>query len=365
MTDTVLARDERVVRRYPCTAVDRVALIAGTVVPLPGGAESRGVLTLTDRRVIFELEADGGACDRQEARLSDVSSISSMMSKFGRDLRLPIALIVIGFVLMFAPYVALSESGAFDHVGDYGEGYDDGVEYGYFLTYLRAVQDGTAPGPIPDGYSFVGADGPISEAYAEGYNDGYPVGVARAQGDLASGEAFSIPADLLGHGDPSLVCALLAVLGALVFVSGSVLYYVSNTTKDWVSIRMGSGGRGIAVKTFGAGWDSSGRRALTAEDQYWSMTRELGAAILDLRGYREHRVRTVEDDVVIEGQDDDDDDGRQGSGDRGGLEPAPDFEDLEDVLVIGDDGEGRVVIPWDRRPGPSRCCSRSPWPCSS
>ena len=50
MTDrTVMAEGERVVRRYPCTAVDRVALILGTVIPLPGSVESEGVLTVTNR----------------------------------------------------------------------------------------------------------------------------------------------------------------------------------------------------------------------------------------------------------------------------------------------------------------------------
>ena len=67
MTDrTVMAEGERVVRRYPCTAVDRVALILGTVIPLPGSVESEGVLTVTNRRVIFEIEAaEGAAVHRQ------------------------------------------------------------------------------------------------------------------------------------------------------------------------------------------------------------------------------------------------------------------------------------------------------------
>ena len=82
MTDrTVMAEGERVVRRYPCTAVDRVALILGTVIPLPGSVESEGVLTVTNRRVIFEIEAgEGAAVHRQETSLSSISSVSSMMS---------------------------------------------------------------------------------------------------------------------------------------------------------------------------------------------------------------------------------------------------------------------------------------------
>ena len=353
MTDgTVLAEGERVVRRYPCTAVDRVALIAGTVIPLPGSVESQGVLTLTNRRIIFELEADmrGRASERQEVALSSVSSISSMMSKFGRDLRLPIALVVIGFLLMFAPFVALYEAGEFDVDGDYQEGYNDGVEFGYFETYLRAVQSGQVSHGIPDGYDFYPQQSPTSGEYVRGYYEGRPLGVERAEADIHADRPFSVPSDLKTNHDPSSVCIPFALVGAVVFVMGSVLYMLSNTTKDWIGVRLGSTGRGIAVKSFNGGWRATGYRALTAEDQYWAMTRELGAAILDLRGYREHRMRFVEEDVYIsdEAEEDLEDD-------RARLEPAPDFDDYEDYdggeLIVDDedDDRPRVVGPWGER----------------
>lgn len=352
--ETVLARGERVVRRYPCTAVDRVAMVAGTVIPLPGSVESEGVLTLTDRRVIFELEVRGGARDRQEARLSDVSSVSSMMSKFGRDLRLPVALVVIGFLLMLVPYAAMSEAGAFDDSGDYADGYDVGLEYGYFETFLRAIQSGETSETIPDGYVFEATEGTVSQEFYRGYLDGYEDGVAAARADVASGSAFSVPEASRGT-DPAIPCIVLAVIGAAVFMSGSIMYWVSNTTKDWVRIRMGSGGRAIAVKSFGGGWSATGHRALVADDQYWSMTRELGAAILDLRGYREHRVRSVEEDVVVI---------EQKPSDEPALEPAPDFDDYEEHLVIGgdDDDDGpRIVGPWGDRCAPPSSWRSSPW----
>ena len=376
MTDgTVLADGERVVRRYPCTAVDRVALIAGTVIPLPGSVESEGVLTVTNKRVIFELEAgEGGrASQRQETALSSISSVSSMMSKFGRDLRLPIAFIIVGFLLMFAPYVALYESGEFDTDGDYRQGYNDGIEFGYFETYLKAVQEGRVSHTIPYGYDFYPQQSPTSAEYAGAYYEGRPLGIERAEADIAADAAFSVPTDLMIDSNPSAVCLPLAVLGAVVFVMGSVLYMLSNTTKDWIGISLGSSGRGVAVKSFNGGWRATGYRALTAEDQYWAMARELGATILEMRGYTEHRLRCIEDDVYIEDDDaeegtSEEDEGWEremlgpaeeremiGPGEREMLGPAPDFDDFDDYdggdLIIDDDDDDydtgpRIVGPW-------------------
>lgn len=352
MGEEILADGERVVRRYPCTAVDRVAMIAGTVVPLPGAVESEGVLTLTNRRVIFELESRGRgrASQRQEVALSSVSSVSSMMSKFGRDLRLPIALAVIGFLLMFAPFAALYEAGAFEDGPDYVQGYNDGVEFGYLETYLRAVQSGAVSHGIPDGYDFYPQQSPTSEEYARGYYEGYPLGVQRASQDIMADAEFSAPHDLRLDGPPSAACIASAVAGAIVFVMGAVLHMLSNTTKDWVAIRLGAAGRGVAVKSFNGGWPATGDRALTAEDQYWSMTRELGAAILDVRGYREHRLRVVDDDIHI--FDGGDEAPAEEPEDRGHLEPVPDFDDMDgctNELIIDDDDDDdrpRIVGPW-------------------
>ena len=172
------------------------------------------------------------------------TTVSSMMSKFGRDLRLPIAFIVIGFLLMFAPYVALYESGEFDTDGDYRQGFNDGVEFGYFETYLKAVQNGEVSHTIPYGYDFYPQQSPTSAEYANAYYEGRALGIERAEADIAADAAFSVPTDLMVHSDPSSVCIPLAVLGMLVFVMGSVLYMLSNTTKDWIGISLGSSGGG-------------------------------------------------------------------------------------------------------------------------
>ena len=351
---TVLASGEEVVRRYSCTAVDRVAMFAGSVVPLPGHVESEGVLTLTNKRIIFELTASdrSTSSDRQEARLSDVSSISSMMSKFGRDLRVPILLVAIGFLMMFAPFVALSETGAMDHDMDYQDGYNYGVEYGYFWTYLGAVQSGTVSHQIPDGYHFTPAPEHVSDTDSEGYKKGYPLGVERANADIAADAEFSIPTDLQTDLNPAGICIAIAIAGAAVFIMGSVVYLVSNRTKDWISLNLGNGGSGIVVKSFNGGWQATGHRALTAENQYWDMTRELGAAILETRGYRERRLRVVEeDDDVVIGEDSlEEQTAVREEVPTSLLERAPDFDDYgSGELIIEDDDEDdgpRIVGPW-------------------
>ncbi len=354
MTDrTVMAEGERVVRRYPCTAVDRVALILGTVIPLPGSVESEGVLTVTNRRVIFEIEAgEGAAVHRQETSLSSISSVSSMMSKFGRDIRLPIAFIVIGFLLMFAPYVALYESGEFDTDGDYKQGFNDGVEFGYFTTYLEAVQNGTVSHTIPYGYDFYPQQSPNSGEYGNAYFKGEVLGIERAQADIAADAAFSVPTDLMVHSDPSSVCIPLGILGVIVFVMGSVLYMLSNTTKDWIGISLGASGSGVAIKSFNGGWRATGYRALTAEDQYWAMTRELGATILEMRGYTEHRLRCLDDDVYIDGEPEAQETPQEEE--RAMLPPVPDFDDYDEygegeLIVEDDEPEERAMI------GPAPC----------
>ncbi len=353
-TDTlVLADGERIVRRYSCTAVDRVALFAGTVVPVPGSVESEGILTLTDRRIVFDLEATGKrhGTMHQETRLSDVTSVSSMMSKFGRDLRIPILCMVLGLLMMFAPYLYFSETGQLDVDGDYQDGFNEGVEYGYFYTYMRAVQTGEVSQGIPDGYFFIPSQGPYTSEWAEGYLKGHDLGVERAEADIASDSPFSVPSDLLSHNDPALVILTLAIIGAVVFVLGSVLYLASNLTKDWMVLRLGTGGRGVFVTSVTGGWRDTGYRALTPDNQYWDMTRELGAAIVEIRNHREQRLRMVEvveddgDDVVIEG-------GYQTDGEEDYNAYFSDYDDDYDdgeherTLIIDDDDGPTIIGPW-------------------
>lgn len=349
MNGTALAPGEEVVRRYPCTTVDRVALFAGTVVPLPGSAESEGMMVLTNRRLIFDFKAGGGMM-HQESRISDISSISSMMSKFGRDLRVPILLIVIGFVMMFAPYVFYAETGQFDLDGGYQDGYNDGIEFGYFETYLKAVQSGFVPDTIPDGYYFYPQEWPTTQEYREGYGAGSALGVQRAEEDAAAGRPFSVPSELKTHYDPGAAVLAVAIPGCIVFVLGSVVYLISNTTKDWVNIRFGSGFSGVCVRSFTGGWSETGHRAITAEDRYWDMTRELGAAILDLnlKNRTEHRLRFVEDDdIVIESEDEAAGEAPEEHAETRILERAPDFDYNENELIIDDDDDDvRIIGPW-------------------
>ncbi|MFT0899444.1 hypothetical protein [Candidatus Methanoprimaticola sp. MG2] len=347
--ETVLAAGEEIVRRYSCTAVDRVAMFAGSVMPLPGRTESEGVLTLTNRRVIFHLSTESGkAYDRQEVRLSEVSAVSSMMSKFGRDLRVPMLLIVIGFLMMFVPFAVFSETGALDTDMDYQDGYNDGVEYGYFKTYLEAVQAGEVTHGIPDGYFFYPPDSFVSQEYYSGYQKGNALGVERAVADIAADAVFSVPSDLKTHHNPTGTCLVLAVIGAFVFVSGSVVYLISNRTKDWISIRLGTSGRGICVKSFNGGWSATGSRALTAENQYWDMTRELGAAIMEIWHHKERRLRFFDDDVVI--GEDAIETGFREEMPESLMERTPDYDDdtIGELIIDDDcDDEGpRIIGPW-------------------
>lgn len=341
MSGTVLAPGEEIVRRYSCTAVDRVALFAGAVLPMPGSTESEGVLTLTNRRIMFDLSAGSGEM-HQETRLSDVSSVSSMMSKFGRDLRVPILLIVAGFLMMFAPYMALEESGQFGFDGEYQDGYNAGVEFQYFSTYLKAIQDGRISDTIPKGYYFYPQEPPLSPEYSEGYLAGKDVGTQRAEEDISAGKPFSVPSDLMTDINPSAIAIAAALAGLAVFVMGSVVYLVSNRTKDWINIRVGSGTTGIAIKSVDGAWDRTGSRALVPSGQYWDMTRELGAAILDLRHRKTTGLRFVEEDdeVVIEEE-------QEPVREERVLERVPESDEFSDeVLILDDDDESRIVAPW-------------------
>lgn len=295
--DSVLADGERVFRRYECTSVDRVAVFAGSVIPLPGSVESAGTITLTNKRVLFDLRTEAGSGRlfrrttegsymHQEVRISDVSSISSMMSRFGRDLRVPLLCILLGLALMLLPYLAFDMAGDLDKDGDYREGYNDGVEYAYFTTYLDAIQDKTVSHMIPDGYYFSPPDEPWTKEYRNGYNKGFSAGYERAVADIGVDAEFSVPHDLIDSNDPSFTILVLAAIGTAVFITGSIIFWISNRTKEWVRLRLGSGSKGIYMTSMKAG---SSMPAVTPDNQYWDMARELGSAILIIRA-REGKV---------------------------------------------------------------------------
>lgn len=124
MAELRLADGEEVVRQYSCTAVDNCAVFAGTVIPKGSRKkrESRGTITVTNRRVIYDMEASGRrqpSSIHQETSIDSISSVSSIMAKFGRDVRVPVLMVIVGFILIFAPYVWAVETDALATDGDY------------------------------------------------------------------------------------------------------------------------------------------------------------------------------------------------------------------------------------------------------
>lgn len=297
MTELRLADGEEVVRRYECTAVDNCAVFAGTVVPLRSkrARESKGTITVTNRRVVYDMESTKGYSEstiHQETRIEDISSVSSMIGKFGRDLRVPVLMVIVGFILIFAPYVYALESGALDTNGDYEAGYNAGVEYGYYAQFLSEIRDG-AENTIPQGYHFE-VDEFGSSEYMRGLNAGEPVGSERAVSDISSDRPFAVPTDLMMHNNSDTAILILAVIGAVVFILGSVLYVISNRTKDWICLRIGSGGaEGVAITSITGSSDRNGIRPLGADHDYSAMVTEIGSLIVEMRS-KVQGLRSVE-----------------------------------------------------------------------
>ena len=285
MTELRLAEGEEVVRQYSCTAVDNCAVFAGTVIPKGSRMkrESQGTITVTNRRVIYDMEASGKkpSSIHQETRIDSISSVSSIMAKFGRDLRVPILMVIVGFILIFAPYVWAVETDALATDGDYETGYNVGVELGYYETYTEALSEGLE-NTIPQGYVPPTMDRFGSSEYNSGYMNGYLKGVAEATVDIGKGNDFSVPTDMMIHNSMSTIILIMAVVGAVVFILGSVLYIISCRTKDWVQIKIGSGeSSGIFVTSMSGGSDKVSLRPVTANPDYIQMTEELGALIID------------------------------------------------------------------------------------
>ena len=288
MAELRLADGEEVVRRYDCTAVDRCAVIAGTVIPLRSrkARESKGTLTVTNRRVVYDMESVKGYSEsniHQETRIEDISSVSSMIGKFGRDIRVPVLMIVIGFILIFAPYVYALESGAMDTVGDYEDGYNAGVEYGYYEEYLDAIENGLIDNTIPPGYH-VEMDQFMSPDFERGFMQGGYEGVLRAEADIAAEKDFSVPTDLMIHGYTSTIVLVLAVIGAVVFIMGSVLYAISSRTKDWFQMRFGAGGdSGVFITSMSCAYDRNGVSPTVPSADSRTAMEEIGAIITEIR----------------------------------------------------------------------------------
>ena len=290
MTELRLAEGEEVVRQYSCTAVDNCAVFAGTVIPKGSRMkrESQGTITVTNRRVIYDMEASGKqpSSIHQETRIDSISSVSSIMAKFGRDLRVPILMVIVGFILIFAPYVYAYETDVIQNSGDYIEGYNDGVEYSYYQTYLEAIESGDVDNTIPTGYvpPEYSEDMIVSSEYERGFSEGILVGANVAESDLRNDAGFSVPTDHMKSESIVIAVLAMAVVGAVVFIMGSVLYAISSRTKDWILINLGSsGGSGVFIKSISSGDDAVGIRPLVAGDGFVDAVNEIGAVILENR----------------------------------------------------------------------------------
>ena len=290
MTELRLAEGEEVVRRYSCTAVDNCAVFAGTVIPKGSRMkrESQGTITVTNRRVIYDMEASGKqpSSIHQETRIDSISSVSSIMAKFGRDLRVPILMVIVGFILIFAPYVYAYETDVIQNSGDYIRGYNDGVEYSYYQTYLEAIESGDVDNTIPTGYvpPEHSDDMILSSEYERGFSEGILVGANVAESDLRNDARFSVPTDHMKSESIVMAVLVMAVVGAVVFAMGGVLYAISSRTKDWILMNLGSsGGSGVFIKSMSSGDDAVGIRPLVADDGFVDAVNEIGAVILENR----------------------------------------------------------------------------------
>ncbi len=289
MDDLVLAEGERIVRSYDCTTVDHCAVVMGTAIPLGSKRkrESHGTVTVTDKRVIYDLRVSGkggGSMVRQEVSISGVSSISSMFGRFGRDARLPMILVALGFLMMFAPYVYAVETGMLSTGGDYELGYNFGVEYGYYEEYTSGITSGVVENTIPVGYVPPEIDEFGSPEYVRGMAAGEAAGKARALQDISSDRGFGVPTDLMIHNSAAALILVSAIAGAVVFVLGSVLHVLSYRSADWIHLKMGSGwGSDIFITNMSGGEDRCGTGPQTAGPGYRMMAEEIGAVIAEQR----------------------------------------------------------------------------------
>ena len=280
MAELRLADGEEVVRQYSCTTVDNCAVFAGTVIPKGSRKkrESRGTITVTNRRVIYDMEASGRrqpSSIHQETSIDSISSVSSIMAKFGRDVRVPVLMVIVGFILIFAPYVWAVETDALATDGDYETGYNVGVELGYYTEFMSALTEGRDV-TIPSGYVPPTKDQFGSSEYQRGYLNGHIAGAAEAVSDIGQGDDFSVPSDLMIHNSMSTLILVSAAVGAV--RPEPLLRWVML----WVHIRIGSGGSaGIFITSLSNGSDRVGIGPSVANTDYVQMIEEIGALITD------------------------------------------------------------------------------------
>lgn len=338
-----LAPGEEVVRRYDCTATDSVLELAGLVLPLPRRRSRDGTVTLTDRRLMFDLEAgfrrDGSIKGvlHQEMLLSDAASVSACLSRARSSPILPIFLIVIGLALMLVPYAAALSDGTLDSDRDYIDGYNDGQESGYYEGYLHVVQQPSSlfSAEIPEDYRPVSRQTDASADYDRGFDEGYAGSYEAGVYDATLGRTFSVPEKAAATDDPWPDIMAAAWTGAALAVFGSLLYSFSLLSRDWASIRLESSGGGVYITSVKGGWASSSNRGMTPSGGYEEMVRDLGAAIIEIRDRagRSTAVRVVEDEPPEETSRF----GMVDRGEEGGVDEArPD--------LYGDDGDDGIVF---------------------
>lgn len=281
-TDLKLADGECVVRRYRCAVHDNCAKFCGTVIPLKGHGKTEGTIVVTDRRLICHTEG-GTSTYHQEMRLSDVTSLSGLVSKFGRSAKVPLALLILGILLIAAPYVYAVGSDVADKSGDYASGFNAGVQNGYYDTYLNAFIDGRIDNSIPRGYEPAERPDFPSKDYNDGFTEGRSAGVERATSDIAASKSFSEPKDLFLMDWVVLLVQVTSIAGAVLIILGSILYVISYRTRDWVSIRIGGiGDPGVLVSS--ATVIDNGT-PIESEDTR-DVISDLGAVILTIRAGR-------------------------------------------------------------------------------
>lgn len=277
-TDLKLTDGEFVVRRYRCAVRGRCATIGGIVIPKRSAGEE-GTVTVTDRRLICYAGDGDDISYHREVRLSDITSLSGLVSKFGRRSMIPLLMVIVGVLVMAAPYAYAVGTDVADKSGDYVDGWNDSVLYWNYMAYITGIQLGDIENTIPQGYTIDIADDP-SERYMEGWNDGKLAIIERAAADVAAKRPFSEPSDLLLDDAVVPLVKAGAVIGAVLIVLGTFLYVVSYRTRDWVSIRVGGmGDPGIIVSSA----MPLGKQPMTEAENTREMITDLGAVILTIK----------------------------------------------------------------------------------
>ncbi|MBR2255495.1 MAG: hypothetical protein IJ856_06800 [Candidatus Methanomethylophilaceae archaeon] len=278
-----MASGEKVVRSYRCTVEDGSFSFLGLVIP--GRREGdTGVLTVTNRRVVF----DCGESLHREIGINGLTSVSVLLSRFGRDARFPLLIIFLGLMLAVVPYLYATDTDSLHTAGDYEKGYNDAVSQGYYDTYLAELVGGGTVA-IPVGTSVHSENSP-SARYSEGYGEGYNIGASAASAEIASAVSsgniaqYSDPTGLYMHSSEVEGIVWISVAGAVAMVVGALLYLLSWKTRDWVVMNFGGAGESILLSSVGR--DQVSSRQMCASEDMGTIVDEIGALIVDIRSGR-------------------------------------------------------------------------------